>query len=124
MGNASSSLVLCAQTQRQIHMPTRYLASSLHLWGLILGCALSAAVLPISEARACACCGTYKVVNVEGWDVLNVRSGPGTEYQIVHTLAPDEGCIVQSGKRSGSWVSIKTQGVAGWVKSRYLEYIP
>lgn len=124
MGNASSSLVHCVQTQRQIHMPALYLASSLRLWGLILGCALSAAVLPISEARACACCGTYKVVNVEGWDVLNVRSGPGTEYQIVYRLAPDEGCVILTGKRSGTWVGIEAQGVTGWVKSRYLEYIP
>ncbi|HUW74822.1 MAG TPA: SH3 domain-containing protein [Methyloceanibacter sp.] len=79
---------------------------------------------PAGQALACACCGTFKVAKVAHWDVLNVRSGPGVRFDIIHTLAPDEGCIVKAGERRGNWVRIKAQGMTGWVNRRYLRYIP
>jgi uncharacterized protein YraI len=90
---------------------------------IALGLAASASAIPLSNAYACACCGTYKVVNVGDDDALNVRSGPGTGYGVVTALQPDEGCIVQSGQRLGKWVRIEAQGMKGWVNRRYLEYI-
>ena len=82
------------------------------------------ATLPASQAFACACCGTFKVANVANWDVLNVRSGPGVQFDIIDTLAPDEGCVVKTGERRGNWVRIKAKGMTGWVNRRYLRYIP
>ena len=87
--------------------------------GLVALMALSA-----GPANACACCGTYKVVNVEHWDVLNVRSGPGVQYQIIAMLKPGEGCIVPSGEYSGNWMRIDAHGKTGWVNSYYLARIP
>ena len=85
---------------------------------------LLVATLPASQAFACACCGTFKVVNVADWDMLNVRSGPGVKFNIIETLAPDEGCIIKTGERRGNWVRIKAKGMTGWVNRRYLRYIP
>ena len=90
---------------------------------MILALAACASALPLSSAYACACCGTYKVVNVAGDDSLNVRSGPGIGHGVVATLQPDEGCIVQTGQRLGTWVRIEAQGMTGWVNRSYLEYI-
>ena len=84
----------------------------------------AAALLPSGPAHACACCGTYRVINVESWDVLNVRSGPGVSYQIIETLAPDDGCIVRTGERKGNWVRIMAKGITGWVNRKYLQFVP
>lgn len=72
------------------------------------------------EANACACCGSFQVVGVQSWDVLNVRSGPGVGYQITGALAPGEACIVKTGERRGNWVHISYRGAYGWVNRRYL----
>jgi uncharacterized protein YraI len=89
----------------------------------ILALALAASALPLANAHACACCGTYKVVGVDDGDALNVRSGPGTGHDIISTLQPDEGCVVQTGQKHGNWVRIEFLGKKGWVNRRYLEYI-
>jgi uncharacterized protein YraI len=101
-------------------MPSRKATAFLTI---TLGLAASASALPLSSAYACACCGTYKVVNVAGGDALNVRSGPGIGYGVVAALQRDEGCIIQTGQRLGKWVRIEAQGMKGWVNGRYLEYI-
>jgi uncharacterized protein YraI len=90
---------------------------------LALALTLGAGFAPLSDAHACACCGTYRVINVADDDALNVRSGPGTHYAVVDALQPDEGCIIQTGKRSGSWVGIEASGMKGWVNRSYLKYI-
>jgi uncharacterized protein YraI len=97
-------------------LPLRFMCLALAAGALLVA-------LPVRDAQACACCGTYRVINVEDWDVLNVRSGPGTGYRIVHALAPDEGCIELTGRRRGSWLHIESQGLTGWVNGRYLGYI-
>lgn len=79
-----------------------------------------------TDARACACCETYAVHNVPEWDVLNVRSGPGTKYNVVGTLHYKEGCIGLSGEERGNWVYIyaNESGLEGWVNSKYLKFRP
>ena len=84
---------------------------------------LVAVAMPAGQPLACACCGTFRVVNVESWDVLQVRSGHGVKFDIIEALAPDEGCIVKTGERHGNWVRIRAKGVSGWVNRRYLRYI-
>ena len=73
---------------------------------------------------------TYRVAFVAANDVLNVRSGPGIENQILGSLAPDATNIrITTGGRqpvSGStWVPIIKDETMGWVNGRYLTgYIP
>jgi uncharacterized protein YraI len=51
---------------------------------------------------------------------LNVRSGPGTAYPVVTTIA--RGAVVSlTGYRAGTWVSARLEnGVEGWVNFNYL----
>ena len=90
---------------------------------LTLGLAVAATAMPVGNAHACACCGTWRVANVAADDTLNVRSGPGTVYGVVTTLQPDDGCIVKTGQRYGNWVRIEAMDTKGWVNRRYLTYI-
>ena len=85
---------------------------------------LCLAAIPLADAQACACCGTYRVAHVDQGDTLNLRLGPGTEHDVVLRLGPDEGCIMKTGQRHGRWVEVDTQGVRGWVHGGYLAYIP
>ena len=96
---------------------------SRHVVVLALWFGASMLALPISQSHACACCGTYRVVRVADWDVLNVRSGPGTGYQVIMTLEPDEGCIIRTGERRRNWVRIEAQGLFGWVNRKFLRII-
>ena len=51
---------------------------------------------------------------------LNVRSGPGTRYAVVHQLPRNTGCTVL--ETSGNWYRIRTfGGIVGWVSSNYLK---
>ncbi len=96
--------------------------SALRFVFLILAVTAITIGLPAAKALACACCGTYSVSGVASWDTLNVRSGPGTGYQITQKLASDEGCITKTGERQGNWVRINAGGGSGWVNQKYLRY--
>lgn len=51
---------------------------------------------------------------------LNVRSGPGTRYAVIHQLPRNTGCTVL--ETSGNWYRIRTfGGIVGWVSSNYLK---
>ena len=80
-------------------------------------------ILPLAPkpALACACCDTYRVVDVEDWDVLNVRSGPSTRYRIVGALPPGT-CGLQILKDRGGWIKIQSAGIRGWVNARYVAF--
>ena len=84
----------------------------------------AATFLPTGQAHACACCGSYQVVNVASWDVLNVRSGPGVGFRIIETLGPGEACIGLTGVRRGNWVQVNAKGITGWVNRKYLQWVP
>ncbi|MCW8843381.1 MAG: SH3 domain-containing protein, partial [Rhodobacteraceae bacterium] len=50
---------------------------------------------------------------------VNVRSGPGTGYGVVDTMAPGEvGNMTEC--RSNGWCYIQRSGPDGWVSSSYL----
>jgi uncharacterized protein YraI len=57
-------------------------------------------------------------------DVLNVRSGPGVDFDVVFSLAPDASGIqaVGSGQvvLSSTWIPIVADGQSGWVNGRFL----
>lgn len=73
------------------------------------------------SAHACACCDTYRVVGVEEWDVLNVRSRPTARSRIVGELEPGTCGIEILSDRRG-WLKIRSGGTRGWVNGRYIEF--
>ena len=67
----------------------------------------------------------FGVVHVSEGDVLNVRSGPGVENDIIDTLDPHATGITMTGGRqkvgSSMWVEIATAtGTLGWVNAHFL----
>lgn len=72
---------------------------------------LALALLPFTIIAAIA-------AEAEATTWLNVRSGPGTGYGVVDTMAPGEsGNITEC---DGSWCFIERSGPDGWVSSSYL----
>ncbi len=63
--------------------------------------------------------GSYHVVDVGANDVLNVRAGPGTQYDLVGTIPPNgsgielRSCRSVSGQRY-KWCIVKYRSVEGW----------
>jgi uncharacterized protein YraI len=76
--------------------------------------------------RANAFAGTYKVVDHPMNELLNVRTGPGTEFQIVGELAPNAtGIKVTDCQRVKGWkmrwcTVEHSSGAAGWAYGQYL----
>lgn len=62
---------------------------------------------------------TQSITGVVTASQLNVRSGPGTTYSIIHVLW--QGNVVQVLSQSNGWTQIKlSDGTIGWVSSAYL----
>ncbi len=51
---------------------------------------------------------------------LNVRAGPGTEYQVIGVVGGGEGVSIQGCVEGSKWCAIATDGGQGWVYSDYL----
>jgi len=82
-----------------------------------LGIALSALILAVSASWA----DPFVVKNVSD-GFLNVRSGPGTSYDILRRVYP--GDRVESIEQKGRWVRIGLQGGGtGWVSGNFLKRI-
>jgi len=63
---------------------------------------------------------TYMVANVERDDVLNVRSGPSTEFDVIAELAPDSRGVSIIGACRAGWCPVQHQAASGWVNRMYL----
>ena len=63
---------------------------------------------------------TYRVRNVESWDVLNIRTGPTARARIVGTIPPHGSGVHCLGPCSGAWCRISWRGIVGWTNMRYL----
>ena len=67
------------------------------------------------------------VVGVAYDDVLNVRSGPGTNQAIVATLDPLYDQIIATGRHRlltrSIWNEIVVGGVTGWANARFMAYL-
>lgn len=67
------------------------------------------------------------VVGVAHDDVLNVRSGPGVNYEVVVELDPTEDDVVAKGNTwsldDALWIEVEAGGVEGWVNLRYVGYL-
>jgi hypothetical protein len=65
------------------------------------------------------------VVGVAADDVLNVRSGPGTVYDVVVELEPlADGILATGNNRSldgeGIWAEVEAEGETGWASTAFL----
>jgi hypothetical protein len=65
------------------------------------------------------------VVGVAAGDTLNVRSGPGTDYDVVFELEPLATNVTATGHNrsvegTGFWAEITADGRTGWAKARFL----
>lgn len=93
---------------------------------ILISAALMALAFTVANPRtaeACACCGSYQVVNVAWNDVLNIRNGPSSRYAAIGALPPGESCVVITGQCYGNWCPVSHGRQSGWVNARYLRYI-
>lgn len=63
---------------------------------------------------------TFRVVNVRDDDVLNVRRGPSTDFDVVGELQPDSRGVVMTGTCRAVWCPVQHDSVTGWVNRLYL----
>ena len=66
-----------------------------------------------------------RVKNDESNPQINVRSGPGTEYDRVGTLVANQEVVGKGRTEGGSWILIEYQGGPdgyAWVYSSYVDY--
>jgi Bacterial SH3 domain/Peptidase M15 len=63
---------------------------------------------------------TFMVANVRHDDVLNVRSGPSADFDIVAELAPGSRGIAIISECRSRWCPVQHDGATGWVNSVYL----
>ena len=63
---------------------------------------------------------TYIVANVARDDVLNVRSGPSTEFEVVAELQPGSRGVSITGACRSEWCPVQHQSTNGWVNRMYL----
>lgn len=62
----------------------------------------------------------FKVVNVRSDDVLNVRSGPSADFDVVGELAPGSRGIAIINACRSKWCPVLRGATSGWVNSAYL----
>jgi SH3 domain-containing protein len=62
----------------------------------------------------------YVVANVEADDVLNVRSGPSTDFDIVAELQPGSRGVAITGACRSQWCPVQHALATGWVNRMYL----
>jgi hypothetical protein len=62
----------------------------------------------------------YKVANVRSDDVLNVRSGPSSDFDIVGVLPPGTGGIAITSACRSQWCPVRHESASGWVNRTYL----
>ena len=63
---------------------------------------------------------TYVVANVEPDDVLNARSGPSTEFDVIGELAPGSRGVSITGACRSGWCPVQHRAASGWVNRTYL----
>jgi uncharacterized protein YraI len=73
----------------------------------------------VQRASAVDSAATYRVVNVERGDVLNMRAGPSSGYSAVGSIPPSEVGIRLVGP-CREWCQVEYKGVSGWVNRRFL----
>jgi basic membrane lipoprotein Med (substrate-binding protein (PBP1-ABC) superfamily) len=57
-------------------------------------------------------------------DNLNVRSGPGLDYDVLAVVSRDSSYPALGRNEDGSWVEIDVDGTVGWVSAEWVEVAP
>ena len=55
---------------------------------------------------------------------LNVRSGPGLDYDVLAVISRDSSYPALGRNEDGSWVEIDVDGTVGWVSAEWVEVAP
>ena len=67
----------------------------------------------------------YRVAGIKADDVLNVRSGPGADFNTAFTVEDGVGGITLVGKSvmngTTEWVQVKVREHMGWVRKKFLK---
>ncbi len=62
----------------------------------------------------------FMVANIEPDDVLNVRRGPSTDFDVVGALQPGSHGITITGACQSMWCPVRHEATTGWVNRIYL----
>lgn len=62
-----------------------------------------------------------KVVDISAGDTLNVRTGPGSNFQDIGDIQPSQFVVVLGYDATGNWAKVRYQGRIAFVSSRYLK---
>jgi hypothetical protein len=62
----------------------------------------------------------FRVANVRSDDVLNIRSGPSADFDVVGELPPDTRGIAVTSACRAKWCPVQHHATSGWVNSVYL----
>ncbi len=62
----------------------------------------------------------HVVANVPENDVLNMRSGPSTDYEVVAELRPGSRGVTITGSCQSGWCPVRHQDASGWVNGSFL----
>ncbi len=79
-----------------------------------------AAPAPVQAEPKRAADPLFKVANVRSDDVLNIRSGPSADFDVVGELPPDGRGIAVTSACRAKWCPVQHQAASGWVNSIYL----
>lgn len=63
-----------------------------------------------------------RVVNV-GAEGLNMRDGPGLEYEILRVIPEGQVVDVLGGPENGTWWNVGYEGYVGWCSGDYLQFL-
>jgi hypothetical protein len=75
----------------------------------------------VSRAAAVPVEPSFKVVNVRGSDVLNVREGPSWDRDVVGAIPPGGRGVALTGECRSQWCPVRHHDLRGWVNRTYLE---
>lgn len=56
--------------------------------------------------------------------VMNLRAGPGTDYDVAFSSVRSGTAVELTGEREGSWVEVRLNGELAWVNRYYLQETP
>lgn len=105
----------------------RALKSALLAGLLVASAVVPALVLGATAAKACALCGTYRVVDMAPGDVLHMRARPRAGATVVGVIPGEpeaaEHAIVKSGPCRRGWCMMSYGNQTGWVRMRFLAII-
>lgn len=63
---------------------------------------------------------TFMVVNVRADDVLNIRSGPSADHDIVGAAAPGSRYVTLTGPCEAAWCPVEHKATRGWVNRAFI----